>query len=154
MRNKGIQVFRVSAMIIIIIYHCICYYGIWGAWFPTDIKYRNMPLWHQLCNIALCTFVFISGLLYSSYLTHYKYNRGGGNKTKIQPTSYSIPYMGISSIIDTSRFGRSEISFNWHTPFMVSPNVKSGLRDCDIIWKENSQPYIFNFASCVFHFRR
>lgn len=75
MKDQAIQIIRVCAMIFIVLFHCICYYGIWENWFPTEVKYGHLSLWFGICSIALTSFVFISGILYGSYLESYM---GGG----------------------------------------------------------------------------
>jgi len=39
MKDTAIQQIRVGAMLVIILYHSICYYGIWGWLFPNALKF-------------------------------------------------------------------------------------------------------------------
>lgn len=74
MRDIAIQQIRVAAMLIIVLYHCVCYYGIWDEIFPAALRFDTIEYWRALCNVALNAFVFISGLLYAKlYFTKEKY---------------------------------------------------------------------------------
>lgn len=74
MRDIAIQQIRVAAMLIIVFYHCVCYYGIWDAKFPEALRFDTIEYWRALCNVALNAFVFISGLLYAKlYFAKEKY---------------------------------------------------------------------------------
>ena len=42
MKDQAIQIIRVAAMIYIVIYHCVCYYGIWQDQFPTNTIYESI----------------------------------------------------------------------------------------------------------------
>lgn len=44
MRNLQVSYFRVTAMIMVIIYHCLCYYGVWA-----DSSIIN-PIYVGLCK--------------------------------------------------------------------------------------------------------
>ncbi len=60
-------------MIFIVLYHCVCYYGIWKI-FPEHQSYDNIELWRAACNVALNTFVVISGFLFGYlYIEKVKY---------------------------------------------------------------------------------
>ncbi|MGM9862982.1 MAG: acyltransferase family protein [Lepagella sp.] len=74
MKDQAIQIIRVAAMIYIVIYHCVCYYGIWQDQFPTNTIYGSIENWRGACNIALNAFVFISGYLYASLYNQGKYH--------------------------------------------------------------------------------
>lgn len=39
MKDTAIQQIRVGAMLVIILYHGICYYGVWGWLFPNALKF-------------------------------------------------------------------------------------------------------------------
>ena len=52
-------------MIIIVAYHCVCYYGIWDEEFPYAYKYENIETFRFICILALQIFTFISGYLYA-----------------------------------------------------------------------------------------
>lgn len=71
MRLTYISYLRVMAMLMVVLYHCLCYYGVWGyddavtvnaySCLASFLNYIDMPL-----------FVFISGYLYAHIL-----KRGG-----------------------------------------------------------------------------
>lgn len=63
MKDNAVQQIRVSAMVFIVLYHCVCYYGIWR--FQDTVKYGHIEYWRSACYFALNAFVFISGLLYA-----------------------------------------------------------------------------------------
>lgn len=74
MKDRAIQQIRVGAMLVIVLFHCLCYYGIWDERFPDAYRYESIEYWRALCNVALNAFVFISGLLYAKlYVTKEKY---------------------------------------------------------------------------------
>lgn len=50
-------------MIFIVLYHSVCYYGIWSI--PFAKQYESIDLWRGVSYIALNAFVFISGYLFS-----------------------------------------------------------------------------------------
>lgn len=61
-------------MIFIVLYHCICYYGIWNAEiFSSEVRYSNIESWKLVCILALSAFVFISGFLYGKMYSSGKY---------------------------------------------------------------------------------
>lgn len=62
----SISLLRVLAMIFIVFYHCICFYGIWH--FDEAPRYENIEAWRDACNVALQLFMFISGYLYATNL--------------------------------------------------------------------------------------
>lgn len=71
--NKAISIMRVAAMLFIVFYHCVCYYGIW-KFFPEHTTYDSIEYWRSACNFALNAFVFISGFLFASlYIKKGKY---------------------------------------------------------------------------------
>lgn len=74
MKDQAIQIIRIAAMVYIVIYHCVCYYGIWHDQFPTDTVYESIENWRGVCNIALNAFVFISAYLYASLYYKGKYH--------------------------------------------------------------------------------
>lgn len=91
MRDAGIQILRVLSMIFIVFYHCLCYYGIWGI-FPEHVEYSNIGIWRSACNLALTTFVFISGYLYGHIYQTGKYSKP--YKTfKTKTNRLLIPYL-------------------------------------------------------------
>lgn len=83
MKDCAVQYMRVSAMIFIVLYHCVCFYGIWHI--QDSVKYDNIEYWRSACYFALNAFVFISGLLYAKlYSAKEKYrNRKGLLKDKV-----------------------------------------------------------------------
>ncbi len=52
-------------MLVIVLYHSLCMYGIWKYPFASGVEYWGIEYWRGLCNLALNAFVFISGLLYA-----------------------------------------------------------------------------------------
>lgn len=93
MKDAAIQQIRVGAMLVIVLYHCVCYYGIWGWLFPNALNFENINYWKELCNVALTAFVFISGLLYARlYLTKEKY-RNQKNLMKDKMHRLFYPYI-------------------------------------------------------------
>ena len=77
-RIQYVSVLRVCSMLLIVLYHSMCYYT--GTWWYlcTDI----VPLWKLLSpptvTIGLTTFVFISGFLYGYlYMKRGKYRNVG-----------------------------------------------------------------------------
>lgn len=92
-------------MIFIVVYHCICFYGVWDK----NIVYDNIYIWRRICYLALSAFVFISGLLYGiSYIT------GKDNGIKITLKNkfqrLLIPYI-IWGVLVTILF-TSEVNIN------------------------------------------
>lgn len=89
-RIQYVSVLRVCSMLLIVLYHSMCYYT--GTWWYlcTDI----VPLWKLLSpptvTIGLTTFVFISGFLYG-----YLYM-----KQEIQKCG-AIPNKQIQALVDT-----------------------------------------------------
>lgn len=70
--NKNIILLRVLSMMIIVFYHCICFYGIW--YFPFAKQYESIEIFRGISRIALNVFVFISGYLFSDqYINRNKY---------------------------------------------------------------------------------
>lgn len=64
--NHSISILRVVAMLTIVFYHCLCPYGIWKVMCSDIDPYSNIEGWRAVCNVALHTFVLISGYLYAS----------------------------------------------------------------------------------------
>lgn len=65
LKDFTISVIRVLSMIYIVLYHCVCYYGIWDEYFPEAPQYQNIESWRFVCILALQMFTFISGYLYA-----------------------------------------------------------------------------------------
>lgn len=64
--DNAISVIRVTAMMMIVLYHCLCYNaGIWTG-FDNAITYNpiTVAIIHNIAYVGLDAFVFISGLLY------------------------------------------------------------------------------------------
>ena len=71
--NQAITTIRIYSMLYIVIYHCVCYYGIWNS-LPNQKIYESIAFWRFVCDVALHFFVFISGFLYSyNYIRRGKY---------------------------------------------------------------------------------
>lgn len=73
-RFNDISILRVSAMLMVVFYHCLCPYSIWDG---TDFYIGfHVPIWDvvdgMLAQIHLPIFFLISGYLYG-----YKRNLGG-----------------------------------------------------------------------------
>lgn len=98
MKDTAIQQIRVGSMLLIVVYHCVCYYGIWAWRFPNALRFESIVYWKAICNIALTAFVFISGLLYAKlYVTKEKYrNRKLLLKDKMHRLLF--PYLIWSSL--------------------------------------------------------
>lgn len=108
MRDSAIQQMRVAAMIIIVVYHCVCYYGVWSGIFLNRVTYGGMLYWRGLCNVALNAFVFISGVLYAKAYLKGKYcSRRKFLGNKIQ--RLLVPY-ALWSIIAVSFFPSENIT--------------------------------------------
>lgn len=95
--NKTISLLRVFSMLYIVLYHCVCYYGIW-KFFPDNETYEYIEWWRGGANFALDVFVFISGYLFAYlYLYKGKYrDRKAFIKNKV--LRILIPYLVWSSI--------------------------------------------------------
>ena len=65
LKDFTISVIRVLSMMYIVLYHCVCYYGIWDEYFPEVPQYQNIESWRFVCILALQMFTFISGYLYA-----------------------------------------------------------------------------------------
>ena len=64
--DNSISVIRVTAMMMIVFYHCLCYNaGIWDS-FNTSIHYNSIIIAeiHNIACVGLDSFVLISGMLY------------------------------------------------------------------------------------------
>lgn len=77
--NKGwdvqISMLRTMAMMIIVLYHCLCFNT--GIWNPTDNVYYSpamVAVVNNLRYVGLFIFVFISGVLYYRHAAAGKYN--------------------------------------------------------------------------------
>lgn len=99
MRDYAVQQMRVSAMIFIVLYHCVCIYGIWHI--QDSVKYENIEYWRSACYFALNAFVFISGLLYAKlYSANEKYhNRKGLLKDKVNRLLFPYFFWSIVALL-------------------------------------------------------
>lgn len=99
MRDYAVQQMRVSAMIFIVLYHCVCFYGIWHI--QDSVKYENIEYWRSACYFALNAFVFISGLLYAKlYSAKEKYrNRKGLLKDKVNRLLFPYFFWSIVALL-------------------------------------------------------
>ena len=73
--DNSISIIRVTAMMMIVLYHCLCYNaGIWTG-FDNVITYRPIAVAtiRNIAYVGLDAFVFISGLLYYRISTTGKY---------------------------------------------------------------------------------
>ena len=59
---SNISLLRVIAMVSVVFYHCLCYYGIWSSKFVIE-GYRDFDIFLVRINMPL--FVFLSGYLYA-----------------------------------------------------------------------------------------
>lgn len=96
MRSASIQYMRVVSMIIIVAYHCLCFYGVWYK----DVVYDYIDVYRNVCILALNAFVLISGLLYSM---SYRLGRYKGKRQTItnKMQRLLIPYIiwGVLAIL-------------------------------------------------------
>lgn len=91
--NHSVSILRVMAMLTIVFYHCLCPYGIWKAMCSDITPYDNIEGCRAVCNVALHTFVLISGYLYASlYINKGKY-REYIPFTKDKAKRLLIPYV-------------------------------------------------------------
>ena len=75
MKDVAIQQMRIGAMLLSVLYHSVCYYGVWTGLFHHARQFESIFYWKQLSNLALTVFVFITGLLYAKlYFTKEKYS--------------------------------------------------------------------------------
>lgn len=92
--DDSISIMRVSAMLMIVFYHCLCYNaGVWSG-FNNPVQYNPIAVAgiHNIACVGLDAFVFISGLLYYRISTTGKYDNNRSfliNKTK----RLLIPYL-------------------------------------------------------------
>jgi hypothetical protein len=84
--DNSISIIRVTAMLMIIFYHCLCYNaGIWPFHNPIVYTSLEIAVIHNIATVGLDAFVFISGLLYYRIDQTGKYNNNGlflKNKTE------------------------------------------------------------------------
>lgn len=73
MKDYAIQKIRVWAMIFIVFYHCLCFYGIWDFEPSQKVAYHHIDVWRFCCTVALTAFVFISGFLFARIYQTGKY---------------------------------------------------------------------------------
>lgn len=91
-RFHDISLLRVTAMLLVVYYHCICPYYIWGD--PLDSAGISVPLYMRLSlalnHVHLPIFFLIAG-----YLFGYKRVRGGmpisGSSLSIKPNAHWCP---------------------------------------------------------------
>ena len=98
MRNLQVSYFRVGAMMIVIIYHCLCYYGVWADSLITN------PIYVGLCkfmnSIDMPVFFIISGFLYADKLLNTeKYNNSKDFLNK-KVKRLLIPYLFWGIVIN------------------------------------------------------
>lgn len=72
MRNLQVSYFRVIAMLMVVCYHCLCYYGIWSDSLITNLNY--IKICKFINSIDMPVFFFISAYLYTGQLENCKYN--------------------------------------------------------------------------------
>ena len=65
LKDYSISVIRVLSMVFIVVYHCVCYFGIWDEYFPDAPQYQDIESMRFLCILSLQMFTFISGFLYA-----------------------------------------------------------------------------------------
>ena len=71
MRNLSIVYTRFSAMILVVFYHCFCYYSIWNRSIVEVMFYKVMD--KSISYVHMPMFVFASGYLYSMLLSKGRY---------------------------------------------------------------------------------
>lgn len=69
--DTAISKLRVLAMLFIVFYHSICYYGVWK--FASGVVYDSIEYWRYASYVVLNLFVFLSGVLFANIYI----NRGG-----------------------------------------------------------------------------
>ena len=105
--DDSISVMRVSAMFMIVLYHCLCYNtGVWSG-FDNPIQYYPIAIAgiHNIAYVGLDAFVFISGLLYYRIGLTGKYDNTRlflGNKTE----RLLIPYVIWGLLLCIIFYGR------------------------------------------------
>lgn len=98
MRNLQVSYFRVGAMMIVIIYHCLCYYGVWA-----DSPITN-PIYVGLCkfmnSIDMPVFFIISGFLYADKLLNTEKYNNSTDFFKKKIKRLLIPYLFWGIVIN------------------------------------------------------
>ena len=94
--SNSISIIRVIATLFIVLYHSLCYFGIWH--FQSDVIFYSIDYCRSVCNVCLHTFVFISGYLfaYTIFVKGRKYSRRQYLVNKIK--RLLIPYIFWSII--------------------------------------------------------
>lgn len=91
MRNLQISYFRVTAMLMVVCYHCLCYYGIW----PDSIVIH--PQYVRLCkflnSIDMPVFFMLSAYLYTDKLLKKKAYNDTWLFVKKKVKRLLIPYL-------------------------------------------------------------
>lgn len=73
MRLTYISYLRVMAMLMVVLYHCLCYYGVWG--YDDAVTVSGYTCFARFLNyIDMPIFIFISGFLYARILKWGGYN--------------------------------------------------------------------------------
>lgn len=75
--DTAISKLRVLAMLFIVFYHSICYYGVWK--FASGVVYDSIEYWRYASYVVLNLFVFLSGVLFANIYI----NRGGTNALEV-----------------------------------------------------------------------
>lgn len=98
MKDIAIQIIRVLAMIYIVIYHSLCYYGVWKNELCSEFTYPYLYIILSLMQLSLMSFVFISGLLYAQI---YRTGRYSDTRTlaKKKLSRLLLPYLGWGLIL-------------------------------------------------------
>lgn len=98
MRNLQVSYFRVTAMIMVIIYHCLCYYGVWA-----DSSIIN-PIYVGLCkfmnSIDMPVFFIISAFLYTEKLLNTEEYNNSKEFLKRKAKRLLIPYLFWGIVIN------------------------------------------------------
>lgn len=79
-RLQNISIMRVTAMLLIVYYHCLCCYGVWKGDYASGL---SVDFYVYLCRVLndyhVPTFAFLSGYLFG----YQRFNGGGYVNTKI-----------------------------------------------------------------------
>ncbi len=80
-------------MIYIVIYHSLCYYGVWSGDMGADFRYPYLWQIIYLSRFSLIAFVFISGFLYAKIYQTGRYS-DTGTVIKKKLNRILLPYLG------------------------------------------------------------
>lgn len=114
--NYSVSIIRILSMIIIVLYHCICPYGIWKTFCSDITPYSNIEAWRSLCNVALYSFVLISGYLYAYLYLHKNKYRQTSTFLSDKSKRLLLPYL-VWSIPALLLYGNSNFVIDFISGF-------------------------------------